>query len=301
MLTTVFRLFIKLVSLMPLSMARAVGRSLGYITWKTNSQAAYVTRTNLELCFPDMDRLQRETLVRSSLQNWGMTIFEVPVIWRQGKKALDLITMVNGEEKVRQQLASGKGTIIISPHLGNWEIAGLWVSNMGPTTILYQPPRQAGLEDIVSTGRSQGGATLVPTSLRGVSALIKALKNGEITGILPDMEPDEHSGIFAPFFGIPALTMTLIHNLQQRSGAGLLLAFARRTPEGFTIEILEPDADLYHQDAEISVTALNQLVERSVLIAPEQYQWEYKRFKTGPEGRTRRYNREPSRKSGDGT
>jgi len=109
------------------------------------------------------------------------------------------------------------------------------------------------------------------------------------------MEPDESGGIFAPFFGIPALTMTLTHNLQQRSGAGLLLAFARRTPTGFDMEILEPDANLKDENQEIAVAALNHLVERSVLIAPEQYQWEYKRFKTSPEGRTRRYNTEPSR------
>ena len=108
------------------------------------------------------------------------------------------------------------------------------------------------------------------------------------------MEPDESGGIFAPFFGIPALTMTLTHNLQQRSGAGLYLAFAKRTPTGFDMEILEPDTAINDQNPEIAVAALNQLVERSVLIAPEQYQWEYKRFKSSPEGRTRRYNTQPS-------
>lgn len=295
MLARLFRLFVTLASCLPLRIARLIGKWVGDIAWYTKSQGAHITRINLELCFPQMDSKQREALAHASLQNWGMTIFEIPIIWRKGVKALDLIGAVNGEEKVREQLASGKGTIIVSPHLGNWELTGLWVSSLGPTTILYQPPRQADLEDIIREGRGQGGATLVPTNLRGVSALIKALKKGELTGILPDMEPDESGGIFAPFFGIPALTMTLTHNLQQRSGAGLLLAFARRTPTGFDMEILEPDASLSDENPEIAVAALNHLVERSVLIAPEQYQWEYKRFKTSPEGRTRRYNTEPSR------
>src|SRR5690606_29973345 len=122
------------------------GKWVGDIAWYSKSQSAHVTRINLALCFPNMDSRKRERLARTSLQNWGMTIFEIPIIWRKGLKALDLINVVNGDDKVHKHIASGKGTIIVSPHLGNWELTGLWVSRLGPTTILYQPPRQAELE-----------------------------------------------------------------------------------------------------------------------------------------------------------
>jgi KDO2-lipid IV(A) lauroyltransferase len=291
MTSTLLKLFIAITSRLPLPLARLLGRLAGEVSWRLNTRARFITSINLELCFPGMDGRARERLARSSLQHWGMTIFEIPVIWHRGLKALDLIGDVHGEDKVRRQLASGKGTIMLSPHLGNWELAGLWASTLGPTTILYQPPRQQGVEHITRVGRAKAGATLVPTNLRGVSALIKALKRGEITGILPDMEPDPASGVFAPFFGVPALTMTLVHNLQERSGAGVLLAFARRTAAGFDIEILEPEPALYDPDAATSVAALNRLVERSVEMAPEQYQWEYKRFKQQPDGQPKRYPR----------
>jgi KDO2-lipid IV(A) lauroyltransferase len=173
---------------------------------------------------------------------------------------------------------------MVTPHLGNWELGGLWLSTLGPTTILYQPPKRGEVDDIMRQGRGSAGATLVPTDRRGVAALIKCLKKGETTGILPDMEPELSGGVFAPFFGVPALTMTLIQNLQQRSAATVLLAACFRTESGFLLEIIEPPAAIYSEDRVTSVTALNQGIEQLVTIAPEQYQWEYKRFKKRPPG-----------------
>ena len=293
MKNTLLRGFIATTSYLPLGLARLLGRLLGEIAWRCNNREATITRANIALCFPAMSADQQARVARTSLHNWGMTIFEVPIVWRKGLKALDLIGTVHGDDAMRRQLATGRGTIMLSPHLGNWELAGLWASSHGPTTILYQPPKQESVEELVRAGRGKAGATLVPTSLRGVSALIKALRNGEITGILPDMVPDVSGGVVVPFFGHPAFTMTLVHSLQQRSGAGILLAFAERTARGFDIHVLEPDDDIYSDSAEESVAALNRLVEQSVLLAPQQYQWEYKRFRDMAEGQPEVY---PKRK-----
>lgn len=283
------RSFIATTSCLPLRLSRWLGRRLGDLAWYSNNREARLTRVNIELCWPAMSPQEQTRLARASLRNWGMTIFEVPIIWRKGLAALDLIGTVHGEAALKRQLATGRGTIMLSPHLGNWELAGLWASSYGPTTILYQPPKQKGVEELVRAGRAKGGATLVPTNLRGVTALIKALRSGEITGILPDMVPDVSGGVVAPFFGHSAFTMTLIHSLQQRSGAGILLAFAQRTRRGFDIHVLEPDDDIYSENVQESAAALNRLVERSVMIAPEQYQWEYKRFRDMVENQPRVY------------
>ncbi len=152
-------------------------------------------------------------------------------------------------------------------------------------TSLYQPPRRYDLDNLLQAVRTTTGATLVPTSGRGVSHLIKALKRGEITGVLPDMEPAERSsGVFAPFFGVPALTMTLVHSLTRRTGAAVVVGFARRVRGGFVLEFTRPDTDLVSPEEVTAVTALNRAVETLVNLAPEQYQWEYKRFKRRPEG-----------------
>ncbi len=279
-----FRAFIAVASRLPLPIGRWLGRRAGDLASLLNSREARITRANIALCFPAKTEREQRQLVRDSLRHWGMTVFEIPIIWRRGVAAIKLIGEIHGEPLLERQLASGSGSILVSPHLGNWELVGLWLSTHGPCTFLYQPPKQQGVEDIVRRARAQGGATLVPTDLRGISALVKALKRGEITGILPDMVPDASSGLPAPFFGVPAHTMTLVHNLRIRTGAGILLIFASRTRQGFDIHVLAPDDDIYSDDPQTAVEALNRLVEKSVLIAPEQYQWEYKRFKGRGEG-----------------
>lgn len=283
------KLLIVVMSWLPLPLARSLGWLVGEVAWRRKTRGAVTTLINLDLCLPELTASERRALARRSLQQWGMTLFETPIVWRRGLKALGLIRAVNGQPLMDAALADDRGLILLSPHLGNWELTGLWLSRQAPTTILYQPPRQAKLEELVKAGRGKAGAKLVPTDLRGVSALIKALKRGEVTGILPDMEPDRSGGIFARFFGIQALTMTLVHNLQHRGDAAVLLAFARRVPRGFVIEVLEPEKAIYDKDPAIGVAAMNRLVEQSARMAPEQYQWEYKRFKQRPEGEDKLY------------
>lgn len=284
MRTRLIKSIIWLASLLPLPMARVLGRLFGELAWRRNTRSAVVTRINIENCFPAMGEEPRGQLIRRSLHHWGMTIFEVPVIWRKGRKSLDLIEAVEGRELIERALDRGKGLILVSPHLGNWELAGLWSSTLGPMTILYQSPDRLDLDELLQEVRGTTGATLVATDLRGVSTLVKALKRGEITGVLPDMVPERQGGVFAPFFGVQALTMKLTHSLQQRTGATILAGFFQRTSKGFKGCFIEPEEAIYDADATVSTAALNRAVERLVLMAPEQYQWEYKRFKVRPPG-----------------
>lgn len=132
---------------------------------------------------------------------------------------------------------------------------------------------------------------MVPTNQRGVAKLLQTLRQGEMVGILPDQEPPREAGVFAPFFSVPALSMQLVSRLINRTGARAVCGFARRLPlgKGFEIIFLPADEALYSEDVQTSVTGLNRSVESCIAQAPEQYQWEYKRFKTGPEGKTRLY------------
>src|SRR5690606_34806137 len=124
MTTSILRLYIALASRLPLGLARRLGWLAGEIAWRLDTREAATTRINLALCFPAMGEDERLRLARRSLQNWGMTVFEVPIIWRLGTGALDLIGTVHGNDSVARQLASGRGTIMISPHIGNWEQIG---------------------------------------------------------------------------------------------------------------------------------------------------------------------------------
>jgi KDO2-lipid IV(A) lauroyltransferase len=129
---------------------------------------------------------------------------------------------------------------------------------------------------------------MVATDNKGVAELLRALRAGDISGILPDQVPDISGGVYAPFFGVPALTMTLVSKLQHKTGARVLLGVARRLQgaagHGFEIVFREPDPEIYAGDIPASLAALNRSIEALVSETPEQYQWEYKRFRRQPDG-----------------
>jgi len=164
-------------------------------------------------------------------------------------------------------------------------VIGLWLSPRTKMTSLYEPPKIAPLGRWIKSSREKSGATLVPTDVRGVAGLIKALKRGETTAILPDQKPGANGGVEVPFMGVPVPTMTLVTNLLKRSHSRALLATALREPGGWRLHFLPVNEDLYSDDQVTAVTALNDDVARIVALAPEQYQWEYKRFRGQFDGR----------------
>jgi KDO2-lipid IV(A) lauroyltransferase len=177
-----------------------------------------------------------------------------------------------------------------------------YLSTVAPITVLYRPPRKQWLEEVIVNGRGQSGARMVPTDGRGVKALFSTLRRGEMVAILPDQQPkkaESKAGVFAPFFGVPALTMVLINRLAQKTGAAVVYGFAERLPhsKGFRLHWIEATEALADPDPVVAVTALNQGVEQCVRRCPEQYQWSYRRFEARPDGSRSPYSRNNRDKS----
>lgn len=282
----------QLLSLFPIRLLRWFGRLIGRLLWSTNSRSRQVTEENLALCFPDMALLERVELARISLQHLGMTAMELGPIWRRPvKKLFNKVVNVEGWEYLEQGMAAGKGIIILPPHIGAWELLGLYTAEHYPVTTLYQPPDNPAMHDLIVNARTRNSSGLAPTNTKGVKMLLKALKRGEIIGILPDQVPPLEGADFAPFFEIPALTTTLVTNLARRTGAMVVTGCALRDASSANFHIvyeLVPE-EIYSEDTETSLTILNKKVEDCVLKAPEQYQWEYKRFKKQPGGEKKYY------------
>ena len=284
---------LNLIGRLPLSVSRHIGQVAGFILWLIPNQSRRITQKNISLCFPELSRRAQSKLVFDSLQHTGMLAFEMPVIWRKPYSQLKqhMCSIVNLDLITEAQI-SGRGIILLLPHLGNWEVFSRYMpAEYEHTMGLYEPPSIIELEALIKTGREQDGAKLVPTNARGVSALLKHLRKGGITCILPDQVPDlnENSGVFAPFFNHPAYTMTLATQLAQKTNSYLFAATAKRISSGFEIKYSKPNDAIYDKDPVIAVTAMNQLVEQCVREMPEQYQWEYKRFKRMPKGETNVY------------
>jgi KDO2-lipid IV(A) lauroyltransferase len=273
-----------LASLLPIGCSRAVGRGIGHIGWALNASYCGVTRRNLELAYPQMPADERVALAKRSILATGETAAEMGYVWaRPWSDVNGLIVEVCGVEAVREALASGRGVMVLGPHLGNWEVAGLYMATLGEAVTLYEPPHMKALDNMVRQARSRSGATLVPTDKRGLAMLVRSLRGGGIAAILPDQVPPVvESGENSIFMGIPCFTATLASKLLTRSGAVAFFSFAERVDDGFRVHYLPAEEALYSDDIDIALKAMNDGVERCLRHCPEQYQWEYKRFRTRP-------------------
>jgi KDO2-lipid IV(A) lauroyltransferase len=192
---------------------------------------------------------------------------------------------VTGGELIERAQAEGRGALILVPHYGNWECMALYLGAHSATA-LYDPPRIASLEKPLREARERSGMTMLPIDRRGLRAIYEALADGGVTGLLPDQVPARSAGVYAPFFGHPALTMTFAHRLIQRTNPVVLLGAARRVEGGFSVEFAAVDEAIYADDPETSAAAMNRAIEALVRSDPSQYQWEYKRFRRQPHGTT---------------
>lgn len=244
-----------------------------------------VTLENLELCFPELSDSERIALARESVRHTAMAGFEMPAVWiKSDEWRRSKITSVVGADLMQRAKASQKGVIILVPHFGNWEFASIRAAYELKTTAVYRPPRMQAMDAVLHRVRVAPNSTLVPATTRGVASVLKALKRGEGTLILPDQEPAKEGGIHANFFGVPALTMTLVYRLIQRTQPQVVVCYALRTNAGFNLGFSEPDPDIYSEDLDTSIAALNRTVEAVAKLDLSQYQWEYKRFRRRPEG-----------------
>ena len=269
---------------LPLSLARALGRGIGCLYWPFRSRSRRVTEINIAAAFPAMPPPEQHQLAKQSMLATTELFTEMGHVWlKPWDYVAGLITQVTGVELIESAQAQGRGVILLAPHLGNWEVVGLHLGTLGQAVSLYQPPKLAGLGPLIEEARQSSGATLVPTNSRGLAQLLRCVKNGGISAILPDQAPsDLNSGENSEFMGVECFTGTLSSNMIRRTGALAVFGYARRVPGGFSIHYEEADPDIYDEDTAVSLKALNRGVERALQSCVEQYQWEYKRFRVRP-------------------
>lgn len=285
------RLLLRFCALLPLPLNHKLGALLGRGLFHFSHALRSTTEINLRLCFPDLSPAAHRELAQASMIEMGKTITETGPLWLWEKRnLLTEVRQVNGEQHLHDAVARGNGVLLALPHLGAWELIGLYCSANHPMTSLYRPPRMEGLDDTMRSARERLGATLVPTTTQGVRALYRALANGEVVAILPDQDPRD-GGEFAPFFGNPAYTMTLLARLAKKSHAPILFSYAERLPhgKGYHLHFIPANWKADQYDISHNIQYINAAIERCIVDCPEQYQWSYKRFRTRPEGETSLY------------
>lgn len=281
---------LKLSARLPLAVNHLIGGTLGWIASWLPIEHVHVADVNLAICLPEFDARTRRRLRRRSMSHLGRLITESGRMWlRPADEALSLVREIRGRDALEAAWQQGRGLILASPHIGCWEIAGLWCSRHFPMHTMYRP-QPGAIDEIIRESRARDGARLVPTDASGVRALLKALRQQQAVGILPDRAAKTGS-VFAPFFGRERRTPTLASKLAARTGAPVVFVMGERLPwgRGYRLHFLPGDPDIASPDERTAARALNRSLEQCIRVLPEQYWWSYKLFRRPPPGLKKPY------------
>ncbi len=272
---------------LPWAWLRRLGDGLAWLWLRIDARESRVARRNLELAYPDLLPGQRAELQRAVLRTTARQALETLRFWtRPHAQNLAHLRDEYGAALYDEARAAGRGVIVVAPHFGNWELLNQWLAARGPYAFVYAPPESAIGNAFLLRARAGAEVTQVRAEGPAVRQLWKQLKEGGAIAILPDQQPKQGDGEFAPFFGIPALTMTLVSRLAERTGATVLCAWCERTgPDlAFALHVEPVSPQIADPDLAVATAALNAAVERVARRDPAQYQWTYKRYTLRPPG-----------------
>jgi Kdo2-lipid IVA lauroyltransferase/acyltransferase len=265
---------------LPLWLLHALGSALGWLVYAVDPVYRRRLRANLAAAGVASTPADLARIRRGAIAHAGRTVAELPCLWFRPQATLARwVRVSHGQSLLDEARARGRGILFLTPHLGAFEATVQWYGLTEPITVMYRRPKLRWLDPILRRGRGRGQVTLVGADLRGVRAMLRELRAGRATGLLPDQAPGAGEGVWADFFGRPAYTMTLAARLAQATGATVLMTAVRRLPagRGYTIEFSRV-TDL-PDDPEAAARAINAAVETVVRARPEQYLWSYNRYK----------------------
>jgi KDO2-lipid IV(A) lauroyltransferase len=263
---------------LPLSVLHRLGVLFGWLTYLYSSKYASRLRENLQKAGLVRSESETRRLLHTNIREMGKGVMELPWVWRRPFEAVVAsVRQCHGWEYFEAAHAQGKGVIILTPHIGCFEVIGLYIAARMSMTCMYRVPRWKFLDTLMHKGRERGQMKLAPTDLGGVRQLLKALKKGQIIGVLPDQVPGNGEGEWAPFFGRPAYTMTLIGRLMESSGAAVVMCHSERLArgKGYALHFTPLSFDA---TASIPIQ-MNAALEALIRNHPEQYLWSYNRYK----------------------
>lgn len=277
---------LRLLGALPFAVNRALASFIGTLLSWLPTQALTISKTNLAISYPALSEEERTRLARKSLVESIKNTFEIALFWRRPNQGLTRIVAVDGDAPLRQAVQDGKPIMILAPHLGCWEVLNFWLATEFGLHAMFAPSGLPEVDQLVRQGREHFGSTMYPTTARGVAGLVRAMKKGALTAILPDQVPDRRSGRHVPFYGQPAYTGTLACKLVRQTGAVTFMAWARRLPgtQGYEIRVRPADPAVADDDLDTALAAMNRSIEHLIDESPDQYLWSYKRFRRPPDG-----------------
>lgn len=276
---------------LPLPLLALAGRGLGLLLWALVGERRRVTLTNLGLCFPQLSAAQKSALARRHFMAFGRSIVELGLWWwASGARIRRLVRLEGGE---RLAAYADKPAILLVPHFVGIDAGWIRMALDHGLVAIYTRQKNRVFEAAMNGGRLRFGNCELASRQEGTRKALKAMKAGRFFHYSPDMDYGPKESVFVPFFGVPTATITGLSRLARITGATVIPVVTRMEGRGwracYVTRVGEPWADFPGADEEADARRLNAFIESQVELAPEQYYWLHKRFKTRPPGMPRLY------------
>lgn len=266
-----------------------IGKTLGKLLYWVPSKLKHTTKTNIERCFPELSATDQTRLVKKSFASLGAGLIEAAMSWWLKDDQLKTRVVVNGLNYVQEAYTKGKGIILVGPHFTCLELIGRMISMEYEFAVMYRPHKKRFVSFIHERFRKKKYLHYIPRT--NIRELIRALKNNIAVWYAYDIDAGSKRSVFAPFFGIQTASLNSVARLVNMTGAAVIpIGFYRRHDNtGYEINLYPPINDFPTNNLVTDATKLNAALECCIREMPEQYVWQYKRFKTRPPGEPRFY------------
>jgi len=274
--------FVWLVHFLPLGWINRIGRTIGALAYRFGRPR--VTRINLALCYPQLDAATRERLVRDHFRMVGACFLELGIAWWSSRSRIERIVRLEGREHYDR--VRDRRVIWLAPHFLGLDLGGARIAIEYGGASLYSRQKNAALDRVLFRARTRFNGVEVFPRQEGLRPAVAAIKRGVPFYFLPDMDFGPRDAVFAPFFGVPAATVTTLARMCRITGAVVVPCVTRRLPdgEGYEVRMYPAWEDYPSGDALADAGRMNAFIEERVEEMRDQYFWIHKRFRTQPEG-----------------
>lgn len=281
---------LRVLSWLPLPLIYVVGAGLGMLLYSLHAPRRHVVRINIERCFPSLSLRKRRRMVRRHFRAFGQSLVDITIAWWAGTPRLKRLVRLRHRRHLDEALRAKRNVILLVPHFLGIEIGGIRLSLEAPVVSVIRHPDNKLLRILMQRARTRFGAKVIEHN-QSLTTLVRAVKSGSLLHYSPDQDAGYRHSVFAPFFGIPAATFTSLGRLARLTDALVIpcITYQRPWGRGYDMVFHPPLSDFPTGDPMADATRMNEEIERSVRLHPEQYFWLHKRFKTRPPGEPKFY------------
>lgn len=278
-----------LIHFLPFRIIVAIGNGIGTLLYLLAGERRRVGQINVRLCFPNLSDEARARLLKAHFRMFTRGLIERCILWWASAERINSLIRVEGVEHF--EAISGQPAILLTPHFVGMDAGGQWVAQHADTVCMYANQKNVYLTELLLKKRARFRHQHLYSRQQGLRPIIKGMRAGMPFIYPPDQDQGVKDGLFVPFFGVPAATMTSVSRIAQMTGAKVVPSVTRVRPGGggYVLTFYSAWESYPSGDDEADARRMNEFIEQRVREMPEQYFWLHKRFKTRPEGEERFY------------